>query len=83
MLDLSGLELLGAAGLAVFHRVDDHLCATGGRLILYRPGRLTRRVLAISKLDTVLTIRPTPARSLHGDAQRGCRGVRTNKGRPR
>jgi anti-sigma B factor antagonist len=64
VLDLSELEFVSAAGLAVFHRADDHLRAANGRLILHRPGRLARRVLAISKLDTVLTIRPATARSL-------------------
>jgi anti-anti-sigma factor len=64
-IDLSGLEFLTAAGLAVFHRADEHLRAAGGRLILHRPGRLARRVLAITELDTVLTIRPATPGSLN------------------
>jgi anti-anti-sigma factor len=55
---------LGAAGLGVFLRADDQLRAAGGRLILHRPGRLARRILAITGLDTVLTIRPATSRSL-------------------
>jgi anti-sigma B factor antagonist len=56
VLDLAGLKFLGVVGLEVFLRADDQLRATGGRLILNRPGRLVRRVLAITELDTVLTI---------------------------
>jgi anti-sigma B factor antagonist len=80
VLDLSGLEFLSAAGLTVFHRVDDHLRAANGRLILHRPGPRARRVLAITGLDTVLTIRPATARSLTCDSQRGGRAVLTNEG---
>jgi anti-anti-sigma factor len=65
VIDLSGLEFLNAAGLAVFHRADEHLRAAGGRLILHRPGRLARRVLAITELDTVLTIRPATPGSVN------------------
>jgi anti-anti-sigma factor len=63
VLDLAGLEFLGASGLEVFLRADDQLRAAGGRLILNRPGRLVRRVLAITELDTVLTIRPATSHS--------------------
>jgi anti-sigma B factor antagonist len=83
VLDLSGLELLSAAGLTVFHRVDSHLRAVDGRLVLHRPGRLARRVLAITGLDTVLTIRPATAHNVNCDPQRGHRAVLTNGGRPR
>ena len=64
VLDLSRLEFLSAAGLTVFHRADEHLRAAGGRLILHRPGRLARRVLAITELDTVLTIQEATPRGL-------------------
>jgi anti-sigma B factor antagonist len=82
VLDLSGLVFLSAAGLTVFHRVDHQLRAAHGRLILHRPGRRARRVLAITGLDTVLTIRPATARSLTGDPQRTRTSVLTNGGRP-
>ena len=82
VLDLSELEFLSAAGLAVFHRVDDHLRAANGRLILHRPRRLARHVLAITGLDTVLTIQPATMRSLTCDPQRTRRPVLTNGSRP-
>ena len=83
VLDLFELTFLGAAGLTVFHRVDHQLRATNGRLILHRPGWLARRVLAITGLDTVLTIRPATARQVNCDLQRGERAVLTEGGRPR
>lgn len=58
-LDLSRLQFLGAAGLTMFLRADEQLRNTGGRLILNRPGQRIRRVLAITELDTVLTIQET------------------------
>jgi anti-anti-sigma factor len=61
VLDLVGLEFLGACGLEVFLRADEQLRAAGGRLVLNRPGRLVRRVLAITGLDTVLTVRSVPS----------------------
>ena len=82
VLDLSELEFLGAAGLTVFHRIDTQLHAVNDRLILHRPPALARRVLAITGLDSVLTIRPSIARSLACDpqrAQRGHRAVRTTE----
>jgi anti-sigma B factor antagonist len=82
VLDLSALEFLSAAGLTVFHRVDHHLRAAHGRLILHRPRPRARRVLAITGLDTVLTIQPATARSLTGDPQRTRTSVLTNGGRP-
>ncbi|MGA9309451.1 MAG: STAS domain-containing protein [Pseudonocardiaceae bacterium] len=64
VLDLSGLDYLGAAGLGVFLDADDSLRAAGGRLILHRPGRLARWILKITGLDTVLIIRPATSPSL-------------------
>jgi anti-sigma B factor antagonist len=71
VLDLSGLKFLGAAGLTVFLRADAQLRADGGRLILTRPGRLVRRVLAITELDTVLTIQDDTARDLDHPSTNG------------
>ncbi len=64
VLDLARLDFLSAIGLEVFVRADERLRAAGGRLIIIRPGSRTRRVLAITKLDTVLTIRPVTSGSL-------------------
>jgi anti-sigma B factor antagonist len=82
VLDLSRLEFLAAAGLTVFQRVDDHLRAAGGRLILYRPGSLARRALTITELDKVLTIRPAPVRTLTCDHPHGRRAVLPHGARP-
>lgn len=64
VLDLGRLDFLSATGLEVFVRADDQLRATGGRLILNRPGPRARRVLAITELDTVLMVRPVASDSL-------------------
>jgi anti-sigma B factor antagonist len=71
VLDLSGLKFLGATGLSVFLRADAHLRADGGQLILTRSGQLVRRVLAITELDTVLTIREQTARDLDHPSTNG------------
>lgn len=57
-LDLSGLEFLSASGLTVFLRTDQALRAVGGQLVLTRPTRMAHRVLAITGLDTTLSIQP-------------------------
>ena len=64
VLDLARLDFLSATGLEVFVHADDQLRATGGRLILNRPGPRARRVLEITGLDVVLTIRPVTSGSL-------------------
>jgi anti-sigma B factor antagonist len=81
VLDLSGLEFLGAAGLAVFHQVDDQLRADDGRLILHQPRPVARHVLAITGLDTVLTIQPATARSRTCNHQHGRKAIPTNQSR--
>jgi anti-sigma B factor antagonist len=80
VVDLSGLEFLSAAGLAVFHRADEHLRAVCGRLILHRPGRLARRVMAITELDTVLTIRSATPRRLDQASSSGTAEVAATNG---
>jgi hypothetical protein len=40
-----------------------------------RPGRRASRALAITGLDTILTIRPATADNLTGDHQRGRKAV--------
>jgi anti-anti-sigma factor len=80
VLDLAALKFLGTAGLVVLLRTDTQLRAAGGRLILHRPPRLARRVLAITGLDTMLTIRlalaPNPARANISQITRGARTPR-------
>jgi anti-sigma B factor antagonist len=59
-LDLSRLEFLSVAGLSVLLRADHALHAAGGRLVFTRPTGMARRILAITGLDTALTIhKPT------------------------
>ncbi|HZA16489.1 MAG TPA: STAS domain-containing protein [Pseudonocardiaceae bacterium] len=64
VLDLARLDFLSATGLEVFVHTDDQLRATGGRLILSRPGPRARRILAITGLDTVLTVLPVASGAL-------------------
>lgn len=54
--DLSGLEFLSVAGLNVFLRADEAQRAAGGRLVLTHPTHMTRRILALTRLDATLTI---------------------------
>ncbi len=56
ILDMSGLEFLGASALSVFVRVNQALRAAGGDLVLTRPSRMASRILSITGLDTTLTI---------------------------
>lgn len=56
VLDLSGLEFLGAAGLSVLLRADAQFRAVGGRVALTQPTAQIRRMLAITGLDTQLII---------------------------
>ncbi|MGH3896957.1 MAG: STAS domain-containing protein [Pseudonocardiaceae bacterium] len=70
VLDLAELEFLSAVGLGLFVRADEQFRAAGGRLILNRPRPVLRRILAITELDTVLTIRPVLPCSLDRAAAR-------------
>ena len=56
VLDLSGLEFLGAAGLSVLLRADAQFRAVGGHVTLTQPTALVRRVLAITRPDIQLII---------------------------
>jgi anti-sigma B factor antagonist len=55
--DLSGVGFLSAAGLAVLVEHDRRLRSGSGRLVLARPSPMCARVLAITGLDALLTIR--------------------------
>lgn len=56
VLDLAELDFLAAAGLRVLVRADAELRATGGSLTLTNLSPSARRVLAITGLDTSLTL---------------------------
>ncbi len=71
VLDLARLDFLSAIGLEVFAHADDQLRAVGGRLVLTRPGPRARRILAITGLDTVLTIRPVTSGSFDATVASG------------
>jgi anti-sigma B factor antagonist len=55
-LDLSGVEFLAAAGLSVFIGANQAQQAAGGRLLLTRPTRMAGRVLAMTGLDTMVSL---------------------------
>jgi anti-anti-sigma factor len=55
-LDLSGVEFLAAAGLSVFIGADHAQQAAGGRLLLTRPTRMAGHVLAMTGLDTMVSL---------------------------
>ncbi|HEX8758790.1 MAG TPA: STAS domain-containing protein [Pseudonocardiaceae bacterium] len=71
VLDLAKLDFLSATGLEVFVHADEQLRAVGKRLVLTRPGPRARRILAITGLDTVLTIRPVTSGSFDATVASG------------
>ncbi|MDQ4009668.1 MAG: STAS domain-containing protein [Actinomycetota bacterium] len=56
VLDLAGLDFVGAIGLGVLVDADQALRAVGGTLMLVNPSRMMRRLLALTELDAVLTV---------------------------
>lgn len=56
VLDLAGLDFVGAIGLGVFVHADQALRAAGGTLVLINPTRQMRRLLFLTELDAVLTV---------------------------
>ena len=56
VLDLAGLDFVGAIGLGVFVDADQALRAAGGTLVLINPSRLMCRLLSLTELDAVLTV---------------------------
>jgi anti-sigma B factor antagonist len=56
VLDLAGLDFVGAIGLGVFVYADQALRAVGGTLVLLNPSRMMRRLLSLTELDAVLTV---------------------------
>ncbi len=56
VLDLAGLDFVGAIGLGVFVDLDQALRAVGGTLVLINPSRMMRRLLSLTELNAVLTV---------------------------
>ena len=57
VVDCRGLSFIDSSGLDVFAATAERLGDAGGRLILEAPRPATRRLLEISGLDRVVTIR--------------------------
>lgn len=57
VVDCRGLEFIDSSGLNVFVANAQRLRAAGGRLVLESPTSSTSRLLEISGLDRVVTIR--------------------------
>ena len=75
--DLADLGFLGCAGLSVFLRAHDTACAAGAQLHLTRPTPMTVRILRITGLDLVLTVRTDrdPAAGRPGRSSTPCDAV--------
>ena len=59
ILELSGVQLLSAAGLTELVNLHDRLTRAGARLALAAAPRLVRRVLAITGLDDTMMLADT------------------------
>jgi len=65
VLDLSGLEYIDSAGLAVLSRLSRRMTDRGGALRLVVPDTATvRRTLTIAGVDAVLPVDPTAEEAL-------------------
>lgn len=62
VIDLSGTTFIDSTGLALFVRAQQQLRHRGAELILRAPQAAARQVLAISGLDTVMTIQASAPR---------------------
>lgn len=56
VIDLSGTTFIDSTGMALFIRAREHLRHRGAELILRTPQASARKLLAITGLDTVITI---------------------------
>ena len=64
VIDLSELRFVDARGLRAFLDIHRHLHATGSRLVLALPTPHVARILALTAVDTEITVRlrePEPA----------------------
>ena len=58
VLDVSGLQFVDAAGIAVLLSAQRALAARGGRMSLRSPSRLVRRVVRVLDLEHLLPLEP-------------------------
>jgi anti-sigma B factor antagonist len=56
-LDCAGLEFIDAAGLGVFVAAHNACAGRGAKLVVVDPSRQLLRLLALTELDTVLSVR--------------------------
>ena len=61
LLDVSGLDFVDSSGLGAIVATDNRLRHGGGSLVLLRPGQRLRRLLELTGLMTLLTVRDVPA----------------------
>ena len=59
VVEMSGVELLSAAGLTVLLELQDRLARVGARVVLAAGPACVRRVLTVSGLDGKLALKPT------------------------
>ena len=64
LLDFTGITYINSAGLRGLILVAKKSACSGGKLILAGLSELNQRVLAISGLTSIFTLRPTRAESL-------------------
>ncbi|HET9770080.1 MAG TPA: STAS domain-containing protein [Acidimicrobiia bacterium] len=60
VIDLSGTTFIDSTGMAVLIRAQRHLRRRGAELIVRSPRPSARKVLAITGLDTIITIQDGP-----------------------
>ncbi len=58
VLDIAGLTFVDSTGLALFVLLHKRLDNTGHELILLHPAPMARRIMQITKLDSLLRIEP-------------------------
>ena len=58
-LNLRGLETLDARGLGEIAQTHKNLRRAGGELTLVAPNRFVRKMLAVTRLDSVIAVRDT------------------------
>jgi anti-anti-sigma factor len=56
VVDLAQLAFVDASGIAVLMTAHEALARQGGELVLRRPSRLVRRVLALLRIEAVLRV---------------------------